>query len=492
MITGCDAIGSRLAAVRPSDRQLRWQAREFYAFIHFGMNTATGKEWGSGAESPDVFNPTDFDADQWMSSLAASGMTGAILTAKHHDGFCLWPSRVTAHSVARSLWRGGKGDVVAEVAAAAARHGLGFGVYLSPWDRHERTYGTGGPYNDFFVAQLDELLTNYGPIFSVWFDGACGEGPDGKHQDYDWARYYDRIRTLQPDAVINVCGPDVRWCGNEAGHTRTNEWSVVPHVLQEVERIADRSQQSDDRDFSRLVRSGEDDLGGRAALAGYEGNLVWYPAEVNTSIRPGWFYHEHEDTKVRSAAELMSIYCSAVGGNASFLLNVPPTSRGVIADADAAVLAELGDTVRDFRSRIIEAPISFSSGQLARGDRLRCTAQRWGRDTVERQELGLANGTGWWEPDNDDDRPTIAITMNAPRSVEALVLKEEISLGQRLEHVVIRGRSQGRTRVLAEANSVGYQRIVSFPPTVVDELLVEISQARAAPAIAGIAAVEGG
>ena len=213
-------LDRRLIRITPSPRQLRLQEMEFYAFVHFTVNTFTDREWGDGTENPAIFNPTGMNADQWVEAIKASGMKGLILTCKHHDGFCLWPSKHTDHTIAASPYKDGKGDIVGEVAAACQRGGIGFGVYLSPWDRNQPLYGTGKPYDDYFVAQLTELLTQYGEVFSVWFDGACGEGPNGKKQYYDWERYYATIRRLQPNACIHVCGPDIRWCGNEAGDTR--------------------------------------------------------------------------------------------------------------------------------------------------------------------------------------------------------------------------------------------------------------------------------
>ena len=335
-------LDSRLVQVVPSPRQAALQRLEFYAFFHFTVNTFTGREWGDGAESPAVFDPPELDADQWVDAVKAAGMRGAILTCKHHDGFCLWPSRHTGHTVAASPFRGGKGDVVREVADACRRAGLRFGVYLSPWDRHSPLYGSGKPYDDFFTDQLTELLTGYGEIFAVWFDGACGEGPNGKKQHYDWDRYYRTVRELQPGACIHVCGPDIRWCGNEAGDTRPSEWSVVPRRTTDTEKVASASQQTDDAAFRQRPISARDrDLGSREALA-HEPDLVWYPAEVNTSIRPGWFWHPEEDAQVRSLEELIRIYEHAVGGNATFLLNVPPTAQGTLHPADVARLREFG------------------------------------------------------------------------------------------------------------------------------------------------------
>ena len=412
-----------LANIRPTHRQLEWQKMEMYAFIHFGMNTMTDREWGEGHEDPALFNPDSVDVDQWMRALVSAGMTGVILTCKHHDGFCLWPSAYTAHTVASSPWRGGRGDLVREVSEAAARHGLKFGIYLSPWDMTEQTYGQGQPYNDFYFNQLVELLTHYGPVFSVWLDGACGEGPNGKVQAYDWQRIYDTVRALAPEAVISVCGPDVRWCGNEAGSVRANEWSVVPASLREAERTAENSQKVDDGEFSRQVASADEDLGSREALADYDGQLAWYPAEVNTSTRKGWFHHEAEDTQVRGVDELFSIWLGSVGGNATFLLNVPPNRHGLLADADVEVLAQWGARIADFRSRRIEA---------------------------ERK---------------DDEVVTLRFAAN--ERVSAVVLEEDIARGQRIDEAIICALTEaGEESEIARVHSVGYRRIVTLPSPV--------------------------
>ncbi len=439
---------------------------EFYGFLHFGMNTMTDREWGEGHDDPALFDPPSLDADQWVRALRSAGMTGVILTCKHHDGFCLWPSDVTDHTVAASPWRGGQGDVVAEVADAARRHGLRFGIYLSPWDRTEATYGSGTAYDDFYVAQLTELLTRYGPLFSVWLDGANGEGPNGKRQLYDWDRYYAVVRELQPDAVISVCGPDVRWCGNEAGETRPDEWSVVPRALQDAERTADRSQRADDGAFARLVRSDDRDLGSRTALAGHEDDLVWYPAEVNTSIRPGWFHHPAEDAQVRSVDELFAIHLRAVGGNSCFLLNVPPARDGRLPDPDVTALEQLGRRIEDFKARGLEATtVTVSSGEAGE----------------------LPTG---WRPDASDPLPAVTLSFAGPRYVEAVVVGEDIAQGQRIEHVVVRGRHRdGHWTTLAEAHAVGHRRILTFAPVEVDAVVVEIRETRDTPVVDRVAAI---
>ncbi|WP_454777818.1 alpha-L-fucosidase [Georgenia muralis] len=475
--TGFD---DRLASVRPSARQLAWQARELYGFLHVGMNTMTDAEWGTGREDPALFDPPDVDADEWVRCLAGAGMTGVVLTAKHHDGFCLWPTATTTHSVAASPWREGRGDLVREVADAAQRHGLALGIYLSPWDRSHPAYGSGRAYDDVYVAQLTELLSGYGPVFSVWLDGANGEGPTGARQVYDWERYHAVVRELQPDAVLSVCGPDVRWCGNEAGHTRPDEWSVVPRALQDAERTASRSQRSDDPGFARLVRSDDEDLGSRAALAGQD-ELVWYPAEVNTSIRPGWFHHPAEDGEVRSADELFALYRSVVGGNATLLLNVPPDRRGRIGAPDKEALAGLGRRVAALRASALDAAVEASSGEVL--DPTLPAASRW---------LGGVAGTApWWRPAADDPEPTLTLDLGAVEPVDAVVVKEAIREGQRVEGLVVSGRRDGVWRELARTGSVGYQRILGIGAEV-DALRLAVTAARGVPVLAGAAALAAG
>jgi alpha-L-fucosidase len=439
------------SAVRPTPRQLAWQQLEFYGFIHFGMNTMTDREWGLGHEDPVLFDPAQLDAEQWVESLASAGMRGLILTCKHHDGFCLWPTAATRHSVASSPWRAGAGDLVAEVSAACARRGMKFGVYLSPWDRTEPSYGAGVGYDDFFVAQLRELLSGYGPIFSVWFDGANGEGAGGRKQYYDWDRYFAVVRELQPDAVISVCGPDVRWCGNEAGHTRPDEWSVVPAALRDAERTASNSQQVDDGKFSRQVRSDEQDLGSREAIAASSDDLVWYPAEVNTSIRPGWFHHPREDAEVRSADELFDIYCASVGGNATFLLNVPPDRSGLVAAPDRLVLSQLGQRIAELYDADIAPEATMSpAGALDRG--------AWVVDAA-----GSSLVLKWPEP----------------RQVDAVIVEEDIALGQQVERLLVETRTaEGHWLPAAACASVGYRRILRFSPVATDAVRLSVTAAR--------------
>ncbi|MFR3792806.1 MAG: alpha-L-fucosidase [Blautia massiliensis (ex Durand et al. 2017)] len=458
-----DAV-RRAASVTPSPRQLRWQELEFYGFIHFGMNTFTGREWGDGTASPALFDPQDLDPDQWAQAAAAAGMRGLILTCKHHDGFCLWPSRYTDYTVAASPWQGGKGDVVRQTAEACRRAGIRFGVYLSPWDRHEATYGSGEAYNRFYLNQLTELLTGYGELFCVWLDGACGEGPDGRVQHYDWQGWYDAVRRCQPGAVICVSGPDVRWCGNEAGHTRPAEWSVVPAALQDPDYTAARSQQADDGNFARHFDAQDDDLGSRAALE-HAGPLAWYPAEVDTSIRPGWFYHPEEDAQVRTAEELFGLYVQAVGGNASLLLNLPPMPTGRLAEPDLASLRELGALLRARLGRDLAPAAHFAADTAAPG-----------------HDAGQARPDvpGWWQAAAGQQTARLTLRFDAPTPVRYLSLREELTVGQRIEEgcVLADGREAARFTV------VGARRICDLGQTVTcTELTICLDASRTEPTL---------
>ncbi len=371
-------------------------------------------------------------------------MKGLILTCKHHDGFCLWPSAHTKHSVASSPFRGGRGDIVREVADACKRGGIAFGVYLSPWDRNHPLYGSGKPYDDYFVAQLTELLTGYGPIFSVWFDGACGEGPNGKKQYYDWDRYYAVIRALQPNACIHVCGPDVRWCGNEAGDTREAEWSVVPLRTRDTEKVASASQQADDTAFrQRAIRAQDRDLGSREILKD-EQELIWYPAEVNTSIRPGWFWHAAEDDQVRPLEKLIDIYEKSVGGNATFLLNIPPTREGLFHENDVTRLKELGAYIRN----------------------------SYARNLLD-EEGAVCNST--------EDGRVITVTLPRTRHIRRIVLMEDLRCSQRVERYEIDTRMGDTWQTVSRGTVIGHKRIAVLQNIVTDAIRIRITDVRVKP-----------
>ena len=459
----------QLIQVVPSPRQLALQKMEFYAFVHFTVNTFTDREWGDGTESPSVFRPSALDADQWCRSIQSAGMKGLILTCKHHDGFCLWPSRFTEHTVAASPFRAGQGDVVREVSDACARAGLRFGIYLSPWDRHDPRYGTGKPYDDYFVNQLTELLTGYGPICSVWFDGACGEGANGKKQYYDWPRYYRVIRELQPEACIHVCGPDIRWCGNEAGQTRESEWSVVPRRTTDTEKIASLSQQADDTAFRlRPIRARDQDLGSREILRD-ETDLVWYPAEVNTSIRPGWFWHEAENDQVKPLSRLIEIYEKSVGGNATFLLNIPPDRRGLFAEPDVERLREFGEYLRRCYRRNLAPEAALEADPAEPG---------------HEAERILREEDGYYLPAASRVPVRLTLRWPAPQKIDRVVLREEISQSQRIERFHLEVPEGAGWRTAARGTVVGAKRIVPVSGLYTDCLRLVVDDARVRPTLA--------
>ncbi|WP_373230707.1 alpha-L-fucosidase [Cohnella sp.] len=457
------------ARVKPSDRQLAWHEMEFYGFIHFTVNTFTNREWGLGNEDPALFDPSELNADQWVEVCKSAGMKGLILTCKHHDGFCLWPSRYTEHSVKNSPWREGKGDLVKEVADACRSAGIRFGIYLSPWDLHEPTYGDSITYNSFFMNQLRELLTDYGDIFCVWFDGACGEGPNGKRQVYDWESYYLLIRVLQPGAVISVCGPDVRWCGNEAGHTRNSEWSVVPAALQDNEKIQEKSQQEDDGEFAKRYDSQDDDLGSREVIRGAD-KLVWYPAEVNTSIRPGWFYHPEEDDQVKPLDELLEVYVRSVGGNANFLLNLPPDKRGLIHENDARRMSELGQTIMDtYRDNLCAEAVAVASAQMD--------------DRHDANNILDGNLDTYWCPPEGVEQAEIEIDLQEQKTFDRIVLMEQIRVGQRIESFSLEWKDGDVWKPLDQGTVIGYKRICRFGKVTARYIKLTITASRWYPTL---------
>lgn len=418
------------AGALPTPQQLAWQRQETALFVHFGVNTFTNREWGDGTEDPRIFNPTRLDARQWARAAKAGGFRTMILTAKHHDGFCLWPSALTDHSVKSSPWRGGKGDVVREFVDAARAEGLGAGLYLSPWDRHEPRYGDSPRYNDYYVAQLTELLTGYGPLVEVWFDGANGEGPNGKKQTYDWPRIHQTVRRLQPNALIfSDAGPDIRWIGNEKGTAGDPNWCAV--------------------DPATVPQPGVSGPAVSASLQhGDPHGTVWRPGEADVSIRPGWFWHPEQDEKVRTADNLMELYFSSVGRNANLLLNVPPTTEGLFHETDVARLAEFG-----------RRHVALFARDLAAGARAAA-----GGD-------GLA---AWTE-----------LTLRRPATFDVIRLEEEIAGGQAIERYRLLASDGGAWREVAAGSTIGHARLQRVPPTVASRVRLEV-QGIARPRIGAV------
>lgn len=445
----------RLLKIKPSARQISWQKTEFYGFIHFNINTFTGKQWGDGNESPSLFNPDSLNTDQWVYTLKRSGMKGLILTCKHHDGFCLWPSDFTEHTVASSPWKEGRGDLVRDVSESCRKYGLKFGIYISPWDRHDTRYGQGDNYNDFFVSQLKELLTQYGPIFSVWLDGARGDDHKGKIQTYDWERYYSVIRRLQPEACISVCGPDVRWCGNESGRTREEEWSVVPAELRNVEKIQKASQTNEDhQQFISLHSSEDTNLGSREVVKNAQ-ELVWYPCEVNTSIRPSWFYTESEDGLVKSAEALFNLYIKTVGGNSTLLLNVPPDRRGRIHESDTNELLRLGCLIRE----------AFCNEKM-----------------IKREKITASSDNN----KNEEYVEMIELEVEKRTPIKYLVLQEDITEGQRIENFQVAIKIEEEWQTVYSGKTIGYKSIVKLNPHQCNLIRIIINKSRGIPLLTNV------
>jgi alpha-L-fucosidase len=459
-----EAVIIRKAAhVVPSPRQLRWQELEVTAFFHFGINTFTNHEWGNGKEDISQFNPEKLDARQWVRIAKEAGIKQVIITAKHHDGFCLWPSQYTEHSVKNTPWKNGKGDVVKEVSEACREYGIGFGVYLSPWDRNSSIYGDSEKYNAYFGNQLTELLTHYGRVDEVWFDGANGEGPNGKKPVYDFDAWYALIRKLQPDATIAIMGPDVRWVGTESGVGRLTEWSVLPVDAKLQEKIAAGSQK--DVTFAPQGDMMKEDLGSRAKLLTAKG-LIWYPAETDVSIRPGWFHHPEEDEKVKTPDDLLKIYFSSVGRNSLLLLNIPPDKSGLIGKNDEAHLKAWKKRIDGtFAVNLAKrAVIHCSNG-------LHTEALLDGRNDTHFITLG------------EDTATVIEFGLLGKKTFDVLKLQEDIRVGQRIERFVLEYFEGGAWKTIAEGTTVGYKRLLQFPAVVASRVRLRIESSRSNPAL---------
>ena len=441
----------------PSEAQVQWHRDELHAFVHFTVTTFTNKEWGYGDEDPAIFNPADFDAKRIVQQLKAGGFTGVILTAKHHDGFCLWPTETTDHDIAASPYKNGKGDIVREFADACETEGMKFGVYLSPWDRHDPRYGAPDYVTDVYRPQLRELLTNYGPIFEVWFDGANGgDGYYGGVNEtrnidrttyYDWPTTWAMVRELQPDAVMfSDVGPGCRWVGNEAGIAAETSWSTIT--------------------FPDDAAPGQVDP---ALLpVGTRLGEQWIPAECDVSIRPGWFYHAAEDNRVKTPAELMNLYLKSVGRGATFLLNVPPMPSGELHPTDVASLAAFGNHLRQTfainlaAGATVEASSTFGDGY---GSAM----------------LLDGNPDTAWVP--GETKGEVILTLNKPTTFNLIRVGEDIRLGQRVGGIAVDVFVDGEWRTLCEAESVGHARIWRVPETTANRVRLRVTESAAPPAL---------
>ncbi|WP_281337170.1 alpha-L-fucosidase [Flavobacterium eburneipallidum] len=448
----------------PSQKQIDWQEMESYAFIHFSLNTFTNKEWGYGDESPELFNPTALDARQWAKVVKEAGMKGIILVAKHHDGFCLWPSAYTERSVKNSPWKNGKGDVIKELAVACKEYDLKLGLYLSPWDRNHPDYGKPA-YITYFRNQLKELLTNYGDVFEMWFDGA--NGGDGYYgganeirkintlQYYDWDETYKLIYKMAPKTLVWGIGPsEARWIGNEEGFANATNWSLLRQ---------------------------KDDLAGKVHysefMSGHEDGEKWVPGEADVSIRPGWFYHEVEDDKVRSLDEMVDIYYKSIGRNATLLLNLPPDKRGLINQYDITRLKEFTAVIQsDFKTELLVAT------------KVTAVNIRGNDDTFSAKNLIDGDKNSYWATDDGIKTAAVVFEFNTPTAVNRLLLQEYIQLGQRIKAFTVEAKVDGKWKTIATETTIGYKRILRFDRVVASALRVTITDAKASIVLSNIQA----
>ncbi|MFV0505742.1 MAG: alpha-L-fucosidase [Bacteroidales bacterium] len=446
----------------PSERQLAWHELEYYAFVHFNMNTFTNMEWGMGDEKAEWFNPTELDCRQWAKVCKDAGMKGIIITAKHHDGFCLWPSAYTEHSVKNSPWKDGKGDVVRELADACKEYGLKFGVYLSPWDRNCADYGK-PEYLTYFRNQLTELLTNYGDVFEVWFDGAMGGtgyygGANEKREIdnktyYDWGNTHKIVRELQPEAcMFSDAGPDIRWVGNEEGWAMETNWSSIR-----------RNEFYPGSPNYKELRTGHAD------------GTHWVPAEVDVSIRPGWYYHAYEDHKVKTLPHLIDIYYNSIGRNASLLINFPVDTRGLIHETDVERVLELKKAIdADFATPL-------AKGKNANADNVRGKATKYAASNVTDGDIDT-----YWATDDGVVSSSITIDLNRPTEFNRLMVQEYIKLGQRVKKFNVEALVGKDWHKIAEETTIGRKRILRFSNVTASKIRLNIEDAKACPTITNI------
>jgi len=436
----------------PSSRQLQWQEMEFYLFAHFGPNTFTDLEWGKGTEHEEVFNPEKLDCRQWCRIAKAAGAKGIIITAKHHDGFCLWPSKYSTHTVRESKWRNGKGDVLKELAEACKEYGLKFGVYLSPWDRNHPKYGT-PEYNEVYVNMMKEIVHRYGPLFEFWWDGANGEGPNGKKQVYDFHLFEQTMRAIAPYTVVfSDIGPDIRWVGNEKGIAGDPNWALL-----------------DTAGFTRGAGAPPTDTLNHGNVYGKN----WIPAECDVSIRPGWFYHQSEDEKVKTPEQLFDLYLKSVGRGASLLLNVPPDRNGLISPQDSAALMGF-KKMRDqnFKTSLINKNAII-------------TMQK---PTKNLQALTDNDSKTYVSFGNDYKNNYIEIAFYKPTSLNCIVLGEPITLGQRIGNFSITMFNADGIPFQIRKRTIGRKRIVTFPTQTAQRMRITVEEAKDTPLISEIAA----
>lgn len=435
----------------PTKYQLAWQDMEYYFFMHFGPNTFTNLEWGKGTENAEVFDPKDLDCDQWCRIAKAAGAKGIIITAKHHDGFCLWPSKYSTHTVRESSWRNGKGDVLKELSASCKKYGLKFGVYLSPWDRNHPAYGTPA-YNDVFVNMLKEIFSNYGPIWELWWDGANGEGPNGKKQVYDFARFTKVVRKLSPQTIIfSDIGPDARWCGNEKGYAGKTNWDLL-----------------DTAGFKRGVGAPPTDTLNQGNMYGKN----WIPAECDVSIRPGWFFHPKEDSLVKTPEQLFEIYLKSVGRGANLILNVPPDRRGLITEYDSSSLMGF----KKLRKESFSNDLSNQSKEYF----------VYNNNPMPIKRLNTGNRESF-ETITMTASQSIEMAFNQPEKINCIVLQENLTNGQNCAKFTIQLLNKNHELIKKiDGTTIGHKRILTFPETEVNFVNLSINEQKGFTKIYGM------
>ena len=435
--------------VLPHQRQVNWQKMEFTAFVHFNMNTFTNVEWGRGDAEPSRFNPSDFNAEQWVKAFKKAGMKMVILTAKHHDGFCLWPSEYTDYTIEHSPYKNGNGDIVKEVSDACRKHGLKFGFYLSPWDRHEPKYGT-DDYNAFYKNQLKELLTNYGKIHEVWFDGA--KGPNAKDMEYDFQGFWSLVRKHQPQAVIfSDKGPDVRWIGNEHGIAGATNWSLMDTSKVEVGNA--------DTDY---LNSG-DPNGSR-----------WVVGECDVSISSDWFYHT--DSRLKTVDELLNIYEKSVGRNGLLLLNVPPDQRGLLPESYVERLHAFADTVDEIYNKDLALDAKVNPSEV-----------RTPEYCFSGSHLTDTSYSTIWAPEQGTVKSSIELSFSDVIAPKRILIQENINFGQRVKAFAVDIKSNGEWESVQEGTTIGYKRILKLPGKNIEAIRLSIRDAKASPILSRIA-----
>ncbi|HCX23159.1 MAG: glycoside hydrolase family 29 [Flammeovirgaceae bacterium] len=444
----------------PTKQQLMWHQMELNAFVHFTINTFTDKEWGYGDESPELFNPSNLDAEQWIGVLKDAGFKGVILTTKHHDGFCLWPSAFTDHDISQSPYKGGQGDIVKEVAAACQKYGLKFGIYMSPWDRNRSDYGDSS-YVTYYRNQLEELFTNYGEVFEMWFDGANGgDGYYGGANEvrrinretyYDWPTTLDMVRKLQSDVLFfSDGGPDLRWGGNEQARAGETNW----HTITKDTLYAGKAK------IEGLLNTGS------------ENGQSWVPLEANTSIRPGWFYHTSEDTLVKSPEQLFEIYLTSVGRGATLLLNIPPDRRGLFHENDVEALKGFRDLLEE-RFKTNHAMGASIIASSTRGN-----SDQFGATSVIDEDLNT-----YWATDDGVHTGSLTIDFGESKEVKYVLIQEFIQLGQRVKAFRLEAEINGQWEIVDEGTTIGYKHISKIDPVKTNKIRFTVLDSKACPVI---------